>query len=308
MREPERAGAARCRQQAHAPREMPSSGSFHCPPFPKGPASQGVGPLWLQEHRRPVIAGNTKCRGHCDMERHSPCRCGTPRPLRAHLRPYGFGNVACPPPPAVAYTHAHGYRTWTKQTHRTLRPDSVGTHAPRQYICLAARLAFHQERKRNASPAHRRPRRTHPQRPLDEPTARRFALAGALLGRRARLSARSRRAISQRGGAPYCSRPHLPVLLHQSRAPRRERAACERWDPCVRGNVQKSHPCGSCRPKRRKAARNAPPSSRVRITRRNHLVYRPRLRTATADPRPGLRRFPHQAQRRGLRLSACRCG
>ena len=222
--------------------------------------------------------------------------------------PLWLWNVACPPPPAVAYTRAHGYRTWTKQTRRTLRPDSVGTHAPRQYICLAARLAFHQKRKRNASPAHRRPRRTHPQRTLDEPTARRFALAGALLGRRTRLSARSRRAVSQCGGAPCCSRPHLPVLLHQSRTPRRERAPCERWDPRVRGNVQESHSCGSCRPKRRKAARNAPSSSRMRITRRNHLVYRPRLRTATADPRAGVRRFSHQAQRRGLRLSACRCG
>ncbi len=139
-------------------------------------------------------------------------------------------------------------------------PDSVGTHAPRQYICLAARLAFHQKRKRNASPAHRRPRRTHPQRPLDEPTARRFALAGALLGRRTRLSARSRRAISRRGGAPYSSRPHLPVLLHQSRAPRRERAPCERWDPRVRGNVQKLTPAEV-------AARSAvrPPATRLRV-------------------------------------------
>ena len=78
---------------------MPSSGSFHCPPFPKGPASQGVGPLWLQDHRRPVNAGNTKCQGHCDMERHSPYGCGTSQALRAHLRPYDFGTSPARPRP-----------------------------------------------------------------------------------------------------------------------------------------------------------------------------------------------------------------
>lgn len=108
MREPERAGAARCRQQAHAPREMPSSGSFHCPPFPKGPASQGVGPLWLQEHRCLVIARNTRCRWHCDMERHSPLVDANHHEPCARICAL-MALERRPPPTAVAYTRAHGY-------------------------------------------------------------------------------------------------------------------------------------------------------------------------------------------------------
>ncbi len=293
MREPERAGAARCRQQAHAPREMPSSGSFHCPPFPKGPASQGVGPLWLQEHRHPVIIGSTKCRGHCDMERHSPL-------VDAEL--HGSCVRICTlmalerrlPAPARSRVYSCAWiPNMDKANPSDASPDSVGTHAPRQYICLAARLAFHQKRKRNASPAHRRPRRTHPQRPLDEPTARRFALAGALLGRRTRLSARSRRAISRRGGAPYSSRPATyPCFctraeLHAASAPHASDGT-----PVYAGTWETFTPAEV-------AARSAvrPPATRLRVPacespRRNCLVYRPRLRTATADPRSGLRRFP----------------
>ena len=166
-----------------------------------------------------------------------------------------------------------------KQTHRTLRHSPSGRHAPRQYICLAARLAFHQERKRNASPAHRRPRRTHPQRPLDEPTARRFALAGPLLGRRTRLSARSeelyRNAVEHLTAAGltypcFCTEPSSTPRARRMRA----------MDPVYAGTCRNLTPAGSCRPKRDEAARNAPSSLCILA---NHPKAEPsRLPTASS--------------------------
>ena len=136
--------------------------------------------------------------------------------------PHQMGLV-CPHEPSLRYDSHHGHHD-KHNGRRALRPHALGSHAPGERLLRPARLAWRAQRRRAYGHASRgsRPTRPGPGRCLPAHGGPR--LAWARLGRGPSLPERPGRALCQGHRLPGRGGPDLSLLLHQVRAPCRDRA------------------------------------------------------------------------------------
>ena len=212
------------------------------------------------------------------------------------------------------YTGRHGTQRRTYRLHgRTSQYPRRGalcavtlrSYASGQYLLGPYGVALRAQPGRAHGPAHRGPRRSLSQSSVVRSFYRGPPLAWPGLGRRPLLSTRPHGLIRGGLGQARCIRAYLSLLLHEGRAPRGKRTACERWHSHLCRHVPKPLAGRGGATRSRTAASDTParPQSRGRF--RCRRIRRPCLRRAVRGACCRMRRFSHPPQRRHIRLSTC---